>query len=232
MARRLNEQDQGSEKGKIRFIIAEVEGNNQTLQDLVRTFAPLLAKPVQIQLPSKRSVTPQDAGAAHKVAEESTLFSEDDPSVVDADSLPAQQPSESTNGTSRRKRGEGVTRDRNSGLSIVKSLNLRPDDKDSLKDFVAAKKPQSQMEHIAVYVYYMKQILEEPAVGLSHVFTCFDEVSERLPEDLPQTCRNIASKKGWIDTADQDDLKIATRGLNFVQKDLPRSSGSVETGKR
>lgn len=227
MARGNNDREQGNDKGKIRFIIAEVEGNNQTLQDLVRTMSPLLARPVQVHIPPKlvQNGAPGPVGPAAPA--DPTLFNE--PLSVDEDtvSVPADQSGDASNGAPRRKRGEGEIRDRNAGLTIVKSLNVRPDGKDSLKDFVSRKKPETQMEQIAVYVYYLKNVLEEANVGFSHIYTCFDEMGERMPGDVPQSCRNAANPKktGWIDVTNVDDITITTRGKNLVEKDLPKASG-------
>jgi hypothetical protein len=97
---------------------------------------------------------------------------------------------------------------------------------------VTTKKPKTQEEHIAVYIYYLKNVLEEANVGFSHIFTCFKETKAKMPLDLPQTCRNAASNKGWIDTSDANDLKRTTRGDNLVEKDLPRAGGAADDGAK
>lgn len=229
MARGNSDREQGTEKGKIRFIIAEVEGNNQTLQDLVRTMAPMLARPVQVQVPPKLVQNGAAGSVPSARPAEPDLFNPEPaaPEVIETDEV--EQPDAGSNGATRRKRGEGANRDKNAGLSIVKSLDLQPDGKESLKDFVAKKKPKTQEEHVAVYIYYLKNVLDEANIGFAHIYTCFKETGERMPGDLPQTCRNAASKKGWIDTADANDLKRTTRGDNLVEKDLPRASGAGDS---
>lgn len=225
MARGNNDREQSTEKGKIRVFFAEVEGSNQTLQDVLRTLSHMLPRPVEVKVPPKLVQNGAAGTAPHARPAEPDLFNQDaaTPEVIDADE--SEQADSGEANAPRRKRGEGVNRDRNAGLAIVKTLNLQPDGKESLKDFVAKKKPKTQEEHIAVYIYYLKNVIEEPNVGFSHIFTCFKETGERMPGDLPQTCRNAASKKGWIDTAEANDLKRTTRGDNLVEKDLPRASG-------
>lgn len=229
MARSNNDREQGTEKGKIRFIIAEVEGNNQTLQDLVRTMAPMLSRPVQVQVPPKLVQNGAASATPNARPAEPDLFNQEAaaPEVIDAGQVGQAEAVDSPQ--ARRPRGEGPKKDKNAGLAIIKSLNLQPEGKESLKDFVAKKKPKTQEEHVAVYIYYLKNVLEEANVGFSHIFTCFKETGERMPGDLPQTCRNAASKKGWIDTADANDLKRTTRGDNLVEKDLPRAGGAGDS---
>jgi hypothetical protein len=229
MARGNNDREQGPEKGKIRVFFAEVEGSNQTLQDVLRTVSHMLPRPVQVQVPPKLV---QNGTASSARPPEPDLFNQGAAAPEVIESAGVEQSDAGSNGTTRRKRGEGANRDKNAGLAIVKSLNLQPDGKESLKDFVAKKKPKSQEEHVAVYIYYLKNVLEEANVGFAHIFTCFKETGERMPGDLPQTCRNAASKKGWLDTANANDLKRTTRGDNLVEKDLPRgSAGGDSEGK-
>ncbi len=78
----------------------------------------------------------------------------------------------------------------------------------------------------------LKNTVEVQKIGLNHVFSCFKETGERLPLALPQTCRNAANAKGWLDTADQNDLKITTQGTNLVEKDLPRSNAKNAEGAK
>jgi len=113
---------------------------------------------------------------------------------------------------------------------IVKSLGLRP--RARLSQRLCYKKEAA--DSVGAYCrlrLLLKRILNESSVGFSHVFTCFKDVGERVPDDLPQTCRNAASQKGWIDTATQDDLNITTRGENLVDHDLPKAGTPGYRGK-
>ncbi len=227
MARSNIDRDQGTEKGKIRVLYIELEGNNQTLQDGLRTVSQMLPRPVQVQVPSK--LIPSSAGASPSTKPDPGLFNQDPVVPEEVDEVEVEKSGADEPSNTRKKRGEGANRDRNAGLAIVKSLNLQPSDKESLKDFVARKRPKTQEEHIAVYIYYLKHLLEEPNIGFDHIYTCFRETGERVPGNLPQTCRNAASRGGWIDTADANDLKRTTRGDNLVEKDLPRSNSSSDS---
>lgn len=219
MAKRVVGQDGGADKGGMEILYIKVNGNNTTLQEGMRTLVEAMNRPVQVASTQRKLVANHTAEPIAAQEQEPDLFNQEPIDGVDA--TETEQTETSQNGSTRRKRGEGVNRDRNAGLSIVKSLNLQPEGKVSLKEFVANKKPKKQNEHIAVYIYYLKNILDEPNVGFSHIYTCFKETGTRMPGDLPQSCRNTASKKGWIDTANANDLKRTTRGDNLVEKDLP-----------
>ncbi len=108
--------------------------------------------------------------------------------------------------------------------SLVKNLNLRPSGKKALKDFVAEKAPTNQLQRCVVAVYYLKNILGLPAVGMNHVYTCFKDQGWRVPADLRNTLQSAASHRGWLDTANIDDIKLVPAGENLVEHDLPRST--------
>lgn len=234
MAKRASEQDGGTDRGGMRILYVELNGSNSSLQEGLRTLVAAMNKPVQVVAPApRRFVANQNSASAGADEPAPDLFNLERGAADGAAVETAEQTAEPIqNSGARRKRGEGANRDKNAGLSIVKSLNLQPDEKESLKDFVAKKKPKTQEEHVAVYIYYLKNILDEANVGFDHIYTCFKETGERMPGDLPQTCRNAASKKGWIDTADANDLKRTTRGDNLVEKDLPAVAAGGDSGTK
>jgi hypothetical protein len=231
MAKR-NDADNGTDKGGMRILYVELNGSNASLQEGLRTLVAAMNKPVQVAPAPRRLVANQNVPTPAAQEAEADLFNQEQAAVESPDVEVGEPAGPTQNGAPRRKRGEGLNRDKNAGLAIVKSLNLHPDGKESLKDFVAQKKPKTQEEHVAVYIYYLKNVLEEANVGFSHIYTCFKETGERMPGDLPQTCRNAASKKGWIDTADANDLKRTTRGDNLVAKDLPRAANGGDDGAK
>lgn len=205
-----------------RILFVEFKGNNASLQEALRALAGAMRGPVEVIAP-KRIVSSQDPkgnGATPTTAPEPAASPE----------YPTDEPEIPLTAGSERRKTPTQKKDRNAGLSLVKDLNLRPSDKVSLREFVKAKAPQDQQSHVAVFVYYLKHMLALEKVGTNHVYTCFKHVEERVPEDLPQTLRNIASKKGWIDSGDKDDLRITVTGENFVEHDLP-SKGAVPSEK-
>ena len=106
-------------------------------------------------------------------------------------------------------------------MSIVKDLDLRPKDNKHLRDFFAEKQPKKQIEQITTIVYYLSRILKLDGITPHHVYTCLKDVGKRVPNDLPQALRLVASRKGWVETSNADDIKITTSGENMVEHDLP-----------
>ena len=106
--------------------------------------------------------------------------------------------------------------------SLVKDLNLRPKGKKDFAAFVNEKKPSGNDERSTVAVYYLKQELGIPAVGVDHVFTCYKAVNWRQPANLGNSLAITSHRKGWMDTRDFNDLKLTTHGENLVEHDLPR----------
>lgn len=107
-------------------------------------------------------------------------------------------------------------------ISMDKNLNLREKGKKSFKDFYSEKQPKSAMDFNTVAIYYLSEILEIEPITASQVYTCYKEVNKRPPDAFLQSLRDTASVKGYIDTADTEKLKIPSRGINFVDHDLPK----------
>jgi hypothetical protein len=105
-------------------------------------------------------------------------------------------------------------------------LNLRPKGKKSLKDFVAEKKPKTNEERFAVMIYYLEKTLQEKTIDRNHIYTCFKELNVKFPLQIDAVLRNAARRKGWFDTSNSSDLRITTRGENFVEHDLPATDGA------
>lgn len=107
-------------------------------------------------------------------------------------------------------------------LTLLKDLDLRAKGKKSFKDFYDEKKPGPASEFNTVAVYYLSDTLNITAITPSHIYTCYKEVTKRPPEAFVQSLRDTASKNGYIDTADINNIKLPLRGRNFVDHDLPK----------
>ncbi len=133
-----------------------------------------------------------------------------------------------SSGTARKSHAkEQPLRDRpkrvNESLSVVKDLNLRTSgDTPSLRDFCKPKAPNGFAEHNAVFVYYLAKCKEITPVSASHVYTCYKDISQRVPGAFQQSLNDTARRQGWIDMSDPGDIRVTTVGENFVEHDLPR----------
>lgn len=136
---------------------------------------------------------------------------------------PITQPKVKRKPVKAAKKGTGKSKTAKSKetISIDKDLNLRERGKKSFKDFYDEKQPKSAMDFNTVAIYYLSQILELDKITANQVYTCYKEVSKRPPNAFIQSLRDTASLKGFIDSADVENLKIPSRGINFVDHDLP-----------
>lgn len=105
-------------------------------------------------------------------------------------------------------------------LTIVKDLNLKPSGKKSLVDFVKEKNPSSDREKCIVSIYYLYHELKNNSIDPNSVYTCFKHMSWRVPANIDNVMRWLASQRGWLDTSNMKDVKITTHGDNFVEHDL------------
>jgi hypothetical protein len=108
----------------------------------------------------------------------------------------------------------------------VKDLQLSPKGKTSLKDFAAEKKPATNHDRNVLSVYYLFKTADVAPISIDHVYTCYREMSWRVPADLANSLAMTASKKRFLDTADLQDIKLMHRGEEHVELDLPATQKS------
>lgn len=119
-------------------------------------------------------------------------------------------------------KGNGKTTKKSSdNLTILKDLDLRAKGK-SFINFFEEKKPSASNEFNSVAVYYLVEILELSGITPNHIYTCYKEATQRPPVAFVQSLRDTASKNGYIDITDINNIKIPMRGKNFVEHDLPK----------
>ncbi|HEX9966769.1 MAG TPA: hypothetical protein VGB06_02365 [Solirubrobacterales bacterium] len=131
----------------------------------------------------------------------------------------------------RRKLGKGSkvkgkkqgSKVRRQSLGLAKDLSLRPKNKKPFADFVQEKHPVTQHDKNAVCVYWLTIEAGHKATPEA-VNTCYQGAEWKRPADLRNALRLTASKKGWIDTADSEDITITTSGEDHVRHDLPKTA--------
>ena len=115
----------------------------------------------------------------------------------------------------------GSKKTKKTKLHIDKNLNLKPTGKQAIDAFVTQKSPSTLLEKVTICVYYLQCEIKIKDVGYDQVLTCFKHLKWRLPSDLPNTMQQ-AGTKGWLDTSNRTDIKMATHGENLVVHDLPK----------
>lgn len=116
---------------------------------------------------------------------------------------------------------EKTPRRRSGSPSRVKGLDLAPKGKKSFEAFVAEKQPRTQDDKNAVSVYYLSEIAQITPVTMEHVYTCYRDRAWAVPTDVANSLQVTASRKGFIDTTDMDDIRLEPRGTNYVEHSLP-----------
>jgi hypothetical protein len=201
---------QSGRGGRLRVFFADFEGDDDTIQEGLRAIGIAVNKTFQSPVVYRTLPPPSTATVQEPLLEEPVI----DDDAFDPPQNVGRQPS----------RGKRKL----PALAIVKSLNLRPDGKQSLREFFSGKSPKTQLEQVAVAVYYLERVLELTGITAEHVYTCFNDVNAgqppvpiKVPNDLPQIIRNCAARKGWVDVTDSNNIKVTQRGVNTVEGDLP-----------
>jgi hypothetical protein len=215
MAKRTNETVSGTDKAKVRVVFAEVEGNNESIQEALKTMVSAMSRPVRVIAEQKPN---------GKAAE---LTAPDDIEVVDEE-IDQQDEVEASQGepitAARKVRGTGKKVDRNAGLNLVPNLNFRPAGQQALKQFIEQKGAKSDVETVVAVLYFMQQVMKLAKIGPDHVMTAFKDIGKAVPADLRATIRNIKNTKAWLSYTDIEDIRTTTQGDNFVEHDMGKSS--------
>lgn len=107
---------------------------------------------------------------------------------------------------------------------LVTDLNLKPKEKESLIDFYNKFEATSGFDRNLIFVYYLTKINSVDSITVHHIYTCYKDVKEKFPNNLVQSLRDTKNRKGWIDTADTNNIKLTTTGENFLEHDLQKKA--------
>ncbi len=209
------------DKARVRVFFGEIEGDNETIRDGLRSIAEAVNKTFQKETRVVRVLT------AGSNLDQKQLTTELEQQIIEAEMSEEEHLFDSTESNGVKQKSKANRSKRSYSYSIVKDLDLRPDGKISLRQFYADKKPSDQQQMLTVIVYYLYRILGIDKITINYIYTGLREladsgVSVRTPNDISQILRNIAKRKGWIDTSDANSLKTTIRGDNFVEQDLPK----------
>jgi hypothetical protein len=212
MAKRGSESISGTDKAKVRVFFAEVEGNNESIQEALQTMVSAMSRPVRI-IAEQRVNGKSDLVLSHGAVEEVEDLAEEAEEVPD-------QSREAASDIARRPRGSGRKTDRNAGLDLVPDLDFRPGGQPTLKEFIDQKSPKSDLEATLVVLYYMQNLMSLTKIGPAHVMTGFKEIGRAIPVDVKQTIRNVKSSKMWLTFSDIEEIRTTTQGNNFVEHEM------------
>jgi hypothetical protein len=210
------------DKARVRVFFGEIEGDNETIRDGLRSIAEAVNKTFQQETRVVKVI------AAGGNLDQKQLTTELENQILEAELAEEETQNDSSEPINGRQRGKVTSKKKFPSYSFVKDLNLYPDGKQNLRQFYMEKNPSDQQQVLTVVIYYLYRVLEIDKVTVNHVYTGLKELTElgvRVPNDIPQILRNISGRKGWVDTSDTDSLKTTIPGDNFIEHDLPKAKG-------
>lgn len=106
--------------------------------------------------------------------------------------------------------------------SLVTSLNLVSKGEKSLKDYFGEFETKSNFDYNIVILTYLKNIIKENNVGINHIYTCYKTLGLKIP-NIRQSLVDTKNRKGWIETADTNNLQITVAGENYIDHEIKRN---------
>ncbi len=197
-------------KSKMTFVLFQLEGGDETLQQSFRA----IGQALQSGLQQARALPAKPIAGSQP---ERDIEAE----VVDA---PAEDATDEPDSSSSDQPSKPARVRKPASYSFVKDLSFMPEGKPTLRDFYTGKAPKDAQEKVTVVLYYITRILGKTGVGSNHIYHGLKDVNVPIPGDIAQTARLTSSRKGWIDSSKSDDLKVTVGGENFVEHDLPHKA--------
>lgn len=102
----------------------------------------------------------------------------------------------------------------------VEDLNLRPEGKQSLRDYFKKFGKTTRNEKFLIYSTYLEERLGLKEVTPDHIYTCMLEVGDKPPKSLKQGLYNAARNSGWF-KVEKGKLKVTEEGRKKVTNWLP-----------
>lgn len=146
------------------------------------------------------------------------------PPKVDVPKGESQTDSQGMTGDKPKPRGRVGTATKKSSKSSVsqdKNLDPSPAGLQSWKEFVAEKQPPTQYDKNTSAVFWLLEVASLTQATAGQVVTLYIDAGWKLPSDPKNSLQQTASRPGYLDTSDPDDLKLTPRGFAHIQNDLP-----------
>lgn len=132
--------------------------------------------------------------------------------------------SKSKTGTNQNKSsGKSKNTSKSHEFKLDRSLNLRPEGKQSLKEYFETFQVNTTPEKILLIVYYLKEILQLENVNTDHIYTSFDKLNIRIPKSLYQLISDTKNKSGWLEFDSMENIGLSIQGRNAIKYDFSKS---------
>lgn len=77
-------------------------------------------------------------------------------------------------------------------------INFYPTGQKSLVDFIKDYNIKNDNEKNLLFTYYLSEVLKIKSVTLGHLYTCYDEVNHKIPENMINSLSNTKNRTGWL----------------------------------
>lgn len=105
--------------------------------------------------------------------------------------------------------------------SLLTSLNLLPKGKVSLKDYFLKYEAKNNFDYNIIILTYLEKELKEENIGINHFYTCYKHLNLKIP-NIVQSLRDTKNRKGWIETANSDNMTVTVAGENYIDHEIKR----------
>ncbi len=95
-------------------------------------------------------------------------------------------------------------------------IDFYPSGKKSLVDFIKEFKIKNDNERNLLFTHYLSEVLKIKSVTLDHLYTCYDEVNHKIPENMAKSLGNTKTRTGWLKTSNSN-IEITTKGINKIK---------------
>lgn len=94
-------------------------------------------------------------------------------------------------------------------------LDFYPAGQKSLTDFIKGFKIKNDSERNLLFTHYLSNVLKISKITLDHLYTCYDEVDYKIPENMAKSLSNT-TVRGWL-KSDKSNITITTKGVNKIK---------------
>jgi hypothetical protein len=190
------------EKGKIkiRFFEVDLEGTDETLQEVIRTVTTIAGRAPTVLRTKALPSSP-------KSQELLEPLSEDGSNVVDLDEIQEEIPMSSTKPKKKRSYANPQ----------VVEIDLKSGDM-PFANYCKSKNPSNTVKKYIVCAAWLKEFRGEDEISINHIYTCFRVMSWGVQRDMGQPFRS-GKKLGYFDNGSKNGLwKINHIGLDKADK--------------
>jgi hypothetical protein len=175
-------------KGKVTFVMFQVEGDDDTLQQGFRAMEQAfqrLGTPQRVYAPAAAPtllLKGEKADAGHHEAENA------EPEAVPEYTVPADVTSDSPKATKPRKYTQP---------KFLSDLDMT-DGQESFKDYAATKDPKSDNQKYLIVARWLQQHKNIDTVTIDHIFTCFQAMKWPSQKDIGQPLRFMTKNNSYF----------------------------------